>query len=186
MKEIAGIKPHKKKQREKVYATEKKLYHTVSRIASRLWRIYVTICAVLFSPFLLYIIEQHYLYVELPNTVKLTLYSQWSTATLKDKNWDALTRSDVRKIIWNDQYVMGYRFAAGEDKEVCFIYKVGSSWAVENRDHTRQEFLKLVGESGLADKKITEYKSFNELLNNPLYRRTWRDGLLDLLRRKTS
>jgi hypothetical protein len=185
MKEIAGIKPHKKKQREKVYATEKKLYHTVSRIASRLWRIYVIICAVLFLSVGLYRIEQRYSYVELPNGVKFTPITTLPGVVLKHRDGHVLTPSHVIQIIWNDRYIMGY--TTPSSKAIRFVYKVDSTWeVVEDRDYMREEFLELSEESGLADKKITEYKKFKELLNNPLYRRTWRDGLLDLLRRKTS
>jgi hypothetical protein len=130
-------------------------------------------------------IGRHYPYVELPNTVVLTRDSKLPGVVLKDTKGYVMTGSNVGKIIWNDQYVMGHRRAA--DKEVRFIYEVELPWvAVEDRDHSIREFLELVKKSHLAEKKIDEYQEFEELAKNPLYRRTWIDDLLNLLRRKLS
>ena len=151
-----------------------------------LWRFYRAICtffATLVVLSLLYgPVHDRYRYVELPNGTRLAV-TEWFESdggvVLKNSHGDIVVPPDIGGVVWNDQFVAGWRATPGND-EIYFIYKVGSLNAIEFRGDTAEEYRRLKKESGLKSIVENGYhhyslaeQNFLDLIQIPEYSRAW-------------
>ncbi len=140
----------------------------------RLLRWYMTVCTAFFTLAVLYvpygIFYDQYRCVQLPNGTRLVA-TQWfeKKIALKNSQGDIVVQPDIDGVVWNDQYVSGWRWISGEGY-FPFLYKIGDPADVEYTGEEQRAFIK---QSGPTDHK--ESMNYMYLINSPGYRRTWCD-----------
>ncbi len=122
------------------------------------------------------VIHERYRYVQLPNGTRLAV-TEWFTldggVVLKNSKGEIVVQPDIGGVVWNEQYVKGWR-AAPDKGDIVFIYKVGDATGIDSTKATADEYKALIKQSGLKDEgDFLNFPSFLVLIENPDYQRAW-------------
>ena len=176
MKTIAGINGPKMKGNGR---------HPIRRMLRWL----MIVCAAFFTLVILLVLEAQiylqYRYVQLPNGTSLAA-TEWfeEGIVLRNSNGDIVVQPDIDGVVWNDRFVMGWRWIHGQD-DIFFIYRIGDPAAVETglNDDNADAYRRLVKQSGLSglsgSKEIgthhysSTYQNYLDLIQNLDYQRAW-------------
>ncbi len=146
----------------------------------RIWRWYMAFCTFFVTLAILWvfyaIIHDRYRYVQLPNGTRLAV-TKWfeldGGVVLKNSNGDIVAQPNVGGVVWNDQYVKGWRWAPGKD-DIVFIYKVGEPTAIDSTKATAEQYRVLIRQSGLKDEDdFLNFPGFLDLIGDIKYHRFW-------------
>jgi hypothetical protein len=151
------------------------------------WRFCVDICIV-FCTLVIFIIGYGFIarqfdYVELPNGMQLkpTAWLQ-KNIVLQTSDDRIVVAADIDMVIWNDDYVAGWRVIRGKGNSVedyvPFIYKIGDNSGLDGQGSTYQAYLNLHRASGLksggemvSEKSMSVMTGYQLLLQDMRYRR---------------
>ena len=151
------------------------------RIIKYLFWGYVSISTILFTVFLLFLVEiQIYIQLlkaELPNGTYLNrvhLFSEYDDVVLRHPSGRILVPPSIDFVCFNDIYVMGSRYGPAHPSR-GFIYRKGDEEAVFGGVRLAQ----MRKESGLCDERGSrpadeaEWTGYGILVKDPRYRRAW-------------
>lgn len=138
----------------------------------RLLRWYMAVCtafctlAALFAVYSVF--YEQYRCVQLPNGARLAP-TQWfeKNIALKNSQGDIVVQPDIDGVVWNDQYVAGWRRISGEGY-FPFLYKIGDPADMEYTGEERRAFVK---QSGPTDHE--EIMNYMYLIYHTDYHRAW-------------